>query len=70
MTLMAKQGGMDFPLPPSTPTSASATTITAEATATATLDSMDLREARLTILRAVSQGSLSAEDAEKLLFKD
>jgi hypothetical protein len=31
---------------------------------------MDLREARLTILRAVSEGQLSPEDAERLLFKE
>lgn len=30
---------------------------------------MSLREARLTLLRAVSEGKLSPEDAEKLLFR-
>lgn len=30
---------------------------------------MSLREARLTLLRAVAEGKLSPEDAEKLLFK-
>ena len=31
---------------------------------------MNLREARLTVLRAVSQGSVSPEEAERLLFKE
>lgn len=36
---------------------------------TESIESMDLTEARLTILRAVAQGTLSPEEAEKLLFK-
>ena len=32
--------------------------------------SMDLHEARLTILRAVAEGRVSPEEAEGLLFKD
>ena len=32
-------------------------------------DEMSLREARLTLLRAVAEGQLSPEEAEKLLFK-
>jgi hypothetical protein len=36
--------------------------------AAAASDSMDLREARLTILRGVASGKLGPEEAEKLLF--
>ena len=31
---------------------------------------MDMREARLTVLRAVADGSMSPDDAERVLFKD
>ena len=35
-----------------------------------TASSMDLREARLTLLRGVASGQLSPEDAERLLFNN
>ena len=37
-------------------------------TAAVSGDAMDMREARLTVLRGVAEGKVSPEDAERLLF--
>jgi hypothetical protein len=50
-------------------TGASSIPVEAKAETEASTQNMNLREARLTLLRAVASGSMSPEEAEKLLFQ-
>ncbi|MFL5815581.1 MAG: hypothetical protein ACJ763_18570 [Bdellovibrionia bacterium] len=52
------------------PPSASVSTTGATIDASSTAAPSNLREARITILRAVAQGHMSPEEAEKLLFSE
>jgi hypothetical protein len=61
MALAASQRGSFVPAPPA---SAGPADVSTEGAA------LDLREARLTILRGVASGKVSPEEAEKLLFFD
>jgi len=75
MSLMMRQGGSNFSSAAQSTQNSAPMDITVDATSKtmdmeSTTDDMNLKEARLTILRAVAQGSLSPGDAEKLLFKD
>lgn len=58
--LMGNQMGMPFQEPP-----AGASSLASEDDPT---QNMDMREARLTLLRAVAEGHMTPEDAERLLF--
>jgi hypothetical protein len=65
MSLMAGQVGTGFTAPQA---SGSPTVIEAESSRS-TSQEMDVHEARLTILRAVANGIMPPEEAEKLLFR-
>jgi hypothetical protein len=54
--------------PAAEPASPQSTIVATDSTTAAPPADMDLREARMTILRAVSEGTMSPDEAERLLF--